>query len=544
MKRFDYVIVGAGSSGCVLAARLSEDPHVNVLLLEAGPRNQLLKVRMPLGVAFLVGSKCDQNWAFQSEPEPHLNHRRMFVPRGRGLGGSSAINGMLYVRGHSRDYDDWAEAGLHGWSYEEVLPYFRRSESHVDGPTAYHGGDGPWTISNANISNPLYDAVIEAGLQAGYAATDDFNGAQQEGFGWYDANIRHGRRWSAADAYLYPAESRPNLTIITNAHVCRILLQNSCATGVEFAMGKGGELRRVDAAREVILCAGVIQSPHILQLSGIGDPQCLQAAGIKTVHELPGVGGNLQDHLDVIVGNECTQPVTIYSRLKGARKLKVGLQYLLTGKGMAGESFSKVGAFVRSHEGLDRPNLQLAFLSLVVKDHHPVQKDGYSFHFCQLDPESRGRVTANSPDPLLPPRILFNYLSTEYDKVSLRSAVKIAREIIAQPALTPFRGPELSPGPDVRTDAEIDAWVRQNADSVYHPVGTCKMGIDNDSLAVVDSELRVRGLERLRVVDTSIIPRIPTGNTGAPAVMIAEKAFDMISGRKVLAPQVAQAAAA
>ena len=536
--RYDYVIVGGGSAGSVLAARLTEDADVKVLLLEAGGKNTSILVRMPAGVGSLIKAKSEFNWGFWTEPEPHMNDRRLWWPRGKGLGGSSAINGMVYIRGHARDYDQWRQMGLTGWSYADVLPYFKRSEGFVGGDDAYHGGKGPLAVSWGERSNhPLYAGVIKAGAEAGHRLTDDFNGADQEGFGRYQLTIKDGRRWSAAQGYLAPILSvRPNLTVVTGARTTKIRVEKGRAVGVDYVAGKGGEAATAYADREVLLCAGAVQSPHILNLSGIGDPDLLKAAGVPVTHALPGVGANLQDHLDVSLNWACTQPITLYNDTKGLKQLAVGLQYMLTGKGPGRQNGLEAGAFLKSRPDLDRPDLQLHFVLAIMKEHAKVtvQRDGFTMHVCQLRPESRGRVGLRSADPLADPTIFANYLATDEDRRAVREGVRIARDVVGQPALAPYRGEELSPGFDVKSDAEIDAWIRETGETIYHPVGTCKMGLESDPTAVVDGDLKVFGLSGLRVVDASVMPTLIGGNTNAPTIMIAEKISDLLRGRAPL----------
>ncbi|HQS70670.1 MAG: choline dehydrogenase [Novosphingobium sp. 17-62-8] len=536
---FDFIVIGAGSAGAVLAARLSEDPQVRVLLLEAGGKNTSVLVRMPAGVGTLIKQKSKHNWGFWSEPEPHMDGRRMWHPRGKGLGGSSAINGMVYIRGHARDYDQWRQMGLEGWSYGDVLPYFRKAEDYGGGKSEFHGAGGPLKVNWGEQSDhPLYRGIIKAGQQAGHKVTPDFNGADQEGFGRYQLTINDGQRWSAARGYLTPiVGTRRNLSVVTGARVHRIVVVNGRAVGVEYSLGQGKPVQSVRAGREVLLCAGAFQSPQILQLSGIGDPEKLKAQGIAPVHALKGVGENLQDHLDVTLNWACTQPISLYNEIRGLRQLKVGLQYMLTGKGTGRQNGLEAGAFLKSRPDLDRPDVQIHFVIAIMQEHAKVQvkRDGFTLHVCQLRPESRGRVGLASADPYADPSILTNFMGTEEDRRVVREGIRMARDVAGQDALSPYRGEEIWPGVAVQSDDEIDAWVRAKGETIYHPVGTAKMGLASDPMAVVDKDCKVIGLEGLRVVDASVIPLLIGGNTNAPTIMIAEKIADVIRGREALA---------
>ena len=529
MDSYDYIIIGGGSAGCTLAARLSEDSATSVLLLEAGGRNDNVLVRMPAGVGTLIKDKGPHNWGFWTEAEPHLDDRRLWWPRGKGLGGSSAINGMIYARGHPLDYDEWRQRGLIGWGWDDVLPYFRKLERHHRAD-ALHGNEGPLHISPGESDSPFHAALIEAGRQAGFPVTDNFNGARPEGFGPYDLTISNGRRWSAAAAYLQPIAGRANLHIVTDARTTRIRVDNGRATGVDYVVGKRRQPRAATARAEVLLCAGAVQSPQILQLSGIGDPARLRTAGVDVVHALPGVGENLQDHLDVIMNWRSQGLATAYSVTRGLRQLAVGLRYMLRGTGPGRQQFLESGAFIPSREGLSRPDIQIHGVLAIMRDHGKtlVKEDGFSLHLCQLRPESRGRIGIHSPDPFADPKIEANYLATPEDRRVLREAVRIGRRVVGQAALQPYRGVELAPGADVVSDDQIDGWVRATAETIYHPVGTCHMGTTDDAGAVVDTDLRVRGLTGLRVVDASVMPALVSGNTNAPTIMIAEKAADLI----------------
>jgi choline dehydrogenase len=536
-SKFDYIIVGAGSAGCVLANRLTEDPTVSALVVEAGPPDSSVLIHMPSAFAYPLQSTT-YNWAYETEPEPHMDGRRVSCPRGRVIGGSSSINGMVYIRGHPKDYDAWAAVrGLEAWSYAHCLPYFKRAETRLKGADAYHGGSGPLYVTSGEMKNPLYRAFIEAGVQAGYAATDDINGYRQEGVGPMDRTTWRGRRWSAAMAYLKPARPRSNLRIEPRCLVTRVLFEGARATGVEYA--HNGQLVKMHARREVLVCGGAINSPQILMLSGIGDPAALGKLDIDVVADVPGVGQNLQDHLETYVQHACTQPITLYSTQNPIAMGAIGLQWLLFRSGLGGTNHFESGGFIRSRAGIEHPDLQYHFLPIAITydGKEKVNEHGFQAHAGPMRASSRGSITLKSDSPLDAPGIRFNYLSTEGDRQEFRDAIRLTREIFAQKAFNPYRGAELSPGAHVRTDAEIDAHIRRKAESAYHPSCSCKMGAADDPLAVVDGELRVRGTEGLRVVDASIMPNVVSGNLNAPTIMIAEKAADLIRGAAPLPPE-------
>ncbi len=518
----------------MLANRLSADPRINVLLIEAGGRDRSLMIHMPAGIPALIGKKNPFNWYYETEEQQHLNGRRLYWPRGRGWGGSSSINGMIYIRGHARDYDRWRQLGCDGWSFADVLPYFRRAEDNENGEDAFHGSGGPLHVSNGRSQNPLFRTFVQAGMDAGFPLTRDFNGSAQEGFGAYQLTIHNGRRWSTASAYLRPALERPNLTVESHSHLTRVLFDNTRAVGIEYLHKRRAVQARASA--EVILSGGVVNTPQLLLLSGIGDPETLGRFEIPVVTDLTGVGRNLQDHLDCSIQYECTQPITLYSQSKPLNAIRTGLQYLLFGSGLATGQGLESGAFLKSRPDLETPDLQLHFIAGLMFDHtrRKADRHGFMAHVCQLRPESRGYISLQSADPLMPPLIQPNYLESEEDCRALREGVKIAREVFAQAAFDTYRGPELMPGAHVMRDEEIDAFVRKTAETIYHPVGSAKMGIDAD--AVVDPQLRVYGVDGLRVVDASVMPALVSGNTNAPTIMIAEKASDIILGKPPLAP--------
>jgi len=537
---FDYVIVGGGSAGCVLANRLSQDLSTRVCLLEAGPADNSWMIHAPVGVLGLMRSKT-LNWAYWTEPQPQLDYRRMFCPRGKTLGGSSSINAMIYTRGHPSDYDHWAALGNRGWSYREMLPYFLRAQNCEFGADAYNGVGGPVNVAALRCVNPLSRDFIEAAVAAGHPRNPDFNGAEQAGVGLYRVAQRDGARCSNAVAYLQPALGRPNLTVITDALATRIEFAGRRAVAVHYA--RGGQPARVEAAREILLCGGAINSPHLLLLSGVGPRDELERHGIPLVRELPGVGRNLQDHLDISVVHRAKDRLAISLSPLGLPRAVRGLwQYLRHRQGEFTSNYAEAGGFVHSAPGLTVPDLQLHFLP-VIEEHHGLELRrvlldfGYSLRACNLRPLSRGRVFLASANPLDRPRIDPNYLGHPDDLEPLVRAVKISREILVQAPLARHRRDELNPGPDVTSDAQIRAYIRARAETIYHPVGTCKMG--QDDLAVVDDTLRVHELEGLRVVDASIMPTLIGGNTNAPTTAIAEKAAEMILNAAVGKPLAA-----
>ncbi|AXM95057.1 choline dehydrogenase [Pseudomonas plecoglossicida] len=530
---FDYLIVGAGSAGCVLANRLGEDPAVNILVLEAGPMDKSWAIDMPSAVGLVVGG-TRYNWSYSSEPEPYLDGRRIGTPRGRTLGGSSSINGMVYIRGHARDYDGWAEQGCDGWSYQDVLPYFKRAQTHADGADDYRGATGHLHVTPGDTTTPLCAAFLAAGAQAGYGLSEDLNGYRQEAFGPVDRTTRDGRRWSTSRGYLREALARGNVQVLTDALALRILFDGKRAVGIEYE--HDGQTRQALVRREVALTAGAINSPQLLLLSGIGPAAELQALGIAVKLDLPGVGRRLNDHPDTVVQYLCKRPVSLYPWTSAPGKWWIGARWFVSHDGLAASNHFEAGAFIRSRAGVEFPDLQLTFMPLAVKPGSVDLVQGHAFqvHIDLMRPTSLGSVTLNSADPRQAPRILFNYLETEQDRADMRAGARLVREIIDQPAMAAFRGEELVPGAQAQSDEALDAWARQVTETGYHASGTCKMGPASDAEAVVDPQLRVHGLDGLRVVDASIMPMIVSGNTNAPTVMIAEKASDMMRGRPPL----------
>ncbi|RON47163.1 choline dehydrogenase [Pseudomonas frederiksbergensis] len=524
---FDYLIVGAGSAGCVLANRLGEDSSVRILVLEAGPADQSWTIDMPSAVGIVVGG-TRYNWSYTSEPEPYLDGRRIGTPRGRTLGGSSSINGMVYIRGHARDYDGWAEQGCAGWSYQEVLPYFKRAQTHADGADDYRGATGHLHVTPGDTQTPLCAAFLAAGAEAGYGLSSDLNGYRQEAFGPVDRTTRNGRRWSTSRGYLSEALARGNVRVTTDALALRILFDGLRAVGIEYE--QSGKIHQAFARREVLLTAGAINSPQLLLLSGVGPAAELRDLGISVLHDLPGVGKRLNDHPDTVVQYLCKKPVSLYPWTTAPGKWWIGARWFVTHDGLAASNHFEAGAFIRSRAGVEHPDLQLTFMPLAVKPGSVDLVPGHAFqiHIDLMRPTSLGSVTLNSADPRQPPRILFNYLKTEQDRADMRAGARLVREIIEQPAMAAFKGEELVPGPHAQSDEALDAWARQVTETGYHASGTCKMGPASDSQAVVDPQLRVHGLDGLRVVDASIMPVIVSGNTNAPTVMIAEKASDLI----------------
>jgi choline dehydrogenase len=526
---FDYIIVGAGSAGCVLADRLSEDRRSSVLVLEYGGSDRSLFIQMPAALSIPMNSKT-YNWGYRSEPEPHLGGRRIACPRGKVLGGSSSINGMVYARGHPLDFERWKEEGAKGWGYRNVLPYFRRAESFRGTVDGYRGDTGPLTTAHGGKCNPLYDAFIEAGREAGYAVSADLNGERQEGFGSLGMTVKDGVRWSTANAYLRPAMKRPNLEVVTQALATSIAFDGRRAVGVRYR--QRGREQMAKARREVILCCGPINSPQLLKLSGVGPAAELRCLGIDVLADRRGVGENLQDHLEFTFQVASKEPITLFSHVGLFRRALIGAEWLARGSGLGASNHFEAGGFIRSRAGVRYPDIQFHFLPMAVAyDGSTLAKEhGFQAHVGPMRSKSRGWVRLRSRDPADPPRIRFNYMSDPEDWIEARACVRLTREIFAQRAFDRYRGREIKPGAGCVSDEAIDAFVRDDIDTAYHPSCTCKMGSPADPFAVVDPETRVIGVDALRVVDSSIMPSITNGNLNAPTIMLAEKAADMIRG--------------
>lgn len=530
-ETFDYIVVGAGSAGAVLAARLSQDPAVRVLLLEAGPPDRSFWIHLPIGYGKTMWSRT-YNWCFETDPDPFMNGRRIYWPRGKTLGGSSSINGLIYIRGQREDYDHWAALGNPGWGYDDLLPYFKRSEGNQRGADPWHGADGPLKVSDIGAEHELIEAFIAGAAERGVPRNDDFNGGTQEGAGYYQLTTHRGWRCSTAKAYLAPAKGRPNLLIRTDAQATGVQMQGRRASGVRYR--QGGVERQASAQAEVLLCAGALQSPQLLQLSGIGPPALLQQHGVPVLHALPGVGENLQDHLQLRLSYECTKPITNNDQLRTLwGQAKLGLQWLLFRSGPLAIGINQGGCFMRALPESKRPDIQfhVGTLSADMAGGKPHPWSGFTLSVCQLRPESRGQVKITSADPLQPPSMLANYLSTELDRRSAVAAIRAARSIAESAPMKPYVKREVKPGPEVGDDEALLEFSRNAGATIFHPSGTCKMGpIASDAMAVVDARLRVHGIDALRVIDCSVMPTLVSGNTNAPAVAMAEKAADLIRG--------------
>jgi choline dehydrogenase len=535
---YDYIIIGAGSAGCAIANRLAEDFVLNILILEAGPPDDSFMLKMPAGFASL-GDKTPYNWRYETVPQVHCNDRRMYWPRGKTLGGSSSINAMLYVRGNAWDYDHWRQLGNQGWSYTDVLPFFKKAENNERGADAFHGTGGPLNVADQVDPSRINEGFLKACEQAGHKRVTDFNGASQEGVGYYQVTQKDKQRWSTASAYLRPAvaRNRNNVKVISNALVERIILDDKRAMGLRYVVDGRDEVAL--CSREIILCGGAVNSPQLLMLSGIGPADHLTSVGLRCLHELPGVGANLQDHLDAAILQFCKTRDTYDT----ANKLWSLYRYWQHKKGPGTSPIAESGGFLSTQSGLSAPDIQLHFLPVLVVDHGrtKMKQNGYSLHVCTLRPESKGTIRLKSKDPNEHPLIDANYLAERKDLDTLIKGVKMGREIFAQSGLDPYRADEFQPGPAIKTDAEIEQWVRAKCETIYHPVGTCKMGPDNDPMAVVDNQCRVRGIEGLRVVDASVMPTLVGGNTNAPTIMIAERVAALMQGKEEKAPAMAAA---
>ncbi|KAB2675219.1 choline dehydrogenase [Brucella tritici] len=529
----DFVIIGSGSAGSAMAYRLSEDGRYSVIVIEYGVPDVGPLIQMPAALSFPMNMET-YDWGFSTEPEPHIGGRSLVTPRGKVLGGSSSINGMVYVRGHARDYDHWSESGARGWAYADVLPYFKRMENSSGGQEGWRGTSGPLYIQRGKRDNPLFHAFVEAGHEAGFEVTEDYNGEKQEGFGPMEQTIHNGRRWSAANAYLKPALKRPNVKLVKGL-ARKIVLEGKRAVGVEIEAGRS--FSTIRARREVIIAASSINSPKLLMLSGIGPAAQLKEHGIEVVADRPGVGQNLQDHLEVYIQQECTQPITLYSKLNLFSKAKIGAEWLFFKTGDGATNHFESAAFVRSKAGVEYPDIQYHFLPVAIRydGKAAAQSHGFQAHVGPMRSKSRGSVTLRSANPREKPVIKFNYMSHEDDWADFRHCVRLTREIFGQAAFDAYRGAEIQPGTHVQSDDEIDNFIKEHVESAFHPCGTCKMGAVDDPMAVVDAECRVIGVEGLRVADSSIFPRITNGNLNGPSIMVGEKASDHILGRTPLA---------
>ncbi|TJW12658.1 MAG: choline dehydrogenase [Mesorhizobium sp.] len=534
MLEADFIIIGSGSAGSAMAYRLSEDGKHSVIVIEFGGSDIGPLIQMPSALSIPLNMSL-YDWGFASEPEPHLGGRVLATPRGKVIGGSSSINGMVYVRGHARDFDHWAEQGAAGWSFADVLPYFKRMEDSNGGENGWRGHGGPLHVQRGSRTNPLYGAFVEAGRQAGFELTDDYNGAKQEGFGPMEQTIRGGRRWSAASAYLRPALRRKNVSLV-KGFARRVIIENQRAIGVEIEANK--QIQVVKARREVIVAASSINSPKILMLSGVGPAQHLREFGIPVVANRPGVGQNLQDHMELYIQQESTKPITLNSVLNPFSKAMIGAQWLFFKSGLGATNHFEAAAFVRSRAGVDYPDIQYHFIPAAVRyDGKAAAKaHGFQAHVGPMRSKSRGSVTLRTPDPKSKPVIRFNYMSHPDDWTEFRHCIRLTREIFGQAAFDAYRGKEISPGSHVQSDEDLDAFIRDHAESAYHPCGTCRIGRADDQMSVVDPECRVIGIEGLRVADSSIFPRVTNGNLNAPSIMTGEKAADHILGRSPLAP--------
>ena len=531
---YDYIVIGSGSAGAIVATRLSEDKSVSVLLIEAGGSDKNIFIKMPTALGIPMNTR-KFNWGFKSEPERFLNDRVMNCPRGRVLGGSSSINGMVYVRGNPFDFDEWEILGANGWNFKNCLPYFKRVENHKIKNSIYTGNEGSVSISGGNnMKNPLYNAFIDAAIEAGYEKTEDYNGYQQEGFGQKFMNVDSGIRASTSHAYLNPVKHRKNLTIFSKSLVTKIIFKNKKACGVELT--RNNKNYSIYSHKEIILSAGSIGSPHILQVSGVGCRKKLKNTGIQVIHDLPGVGENLQDHLEFNFQYRCKQPITLNGQINLLKKLKIGIEWMITKKGLGASNHFEACGFIRSKAGVKWPDIQYHFLPGAITYDGTVAFSGHGFqvHVGHNKPTSRGSITAISSDIKVHPKIQFNYLSTESDRAGFRASVRLTREIMQQKSMKPFLGHAIQPSENIQTDDEIDEFIRNSVDSAYHPCGTCRMG--KGSNAVVDEHLSVFGIDRLRVVDSSVFPSIPNGNLNAPTMMLAERASDIIKN-KVMKPK-------